>query len=194
MKRLILEFIGGCWDGMNLASPSPDPVEARLARVCFAETEDGTIGRLAVVSPEYATRMGTEEGNKYVVVHRMNIGGEVLVRLELCCEDQTADCPCHVKRIVLEFEGGHLHGLRLDSGSPDLNEALLASSCYCLTDQGEPGKGLGHFPMLPHLCREGNVRPCTGDQYRVVGREEEEDRVAVLLRYRPEAPGGVEGP
>ncbi len=52
MKRILLEFIGGPWDGMNLCNDSPDPLEAELAarhyllssygarapRLCFAPT------------------------------------------------------------------------------------------------------------------------------------------------------------
>jgi hypothetical protein len=190
MKPFILEFIGGCWDGMNLCSESPDPVEVKLAKACYAETWSGTFGKITVVPSEYATQRGSQPGNRYVVTNRVDHDGEVLVRLELCCEEQMVDCPCHAKRIHLEFEGGHLDGLRLDSGSPNLEEALLATSYFCLTEHGKVDATLGDgLPLLPHMSTRQEIRPRSGDRYSVVGREEGKNQIAVRLRYQ-EGPHG----
>ena len=182
---IILEFIDGCWDGMNLCNDSPDPVEVKFMQACYADTENGTIGRKTVVSSEYATRRGTKPGNQYVVTNRAEHDGEILVRLELCCENQRADCSCQYKRILMKFEGGHLSGLRLDSASSDLDEALLATSYFCLTEHGNVGTTMGSgLPLLPHIVRQDTIRPQIGDEYQVVSREEDENRIAVWLRYR----------
>ena len=36
MKRILLEFIGGPWDGMNRCNDSPDPFEVELATSHFS--------------------------------------------------------------------------------------------------------------------------------------------------------------
>ncbi len=189
MKPFILEFIGGCWDGMNLCSESSDPVEVKLAKGCYAETEGGTEGKTTVLPSEYGTRRGTSRGSKYVVVHRMEVGGELLIRLELCCEDREVGGPCHCKRVLLDFQGGHLHGLQLDSHSDDLHEALLAASFFCLTEQGKPGATLGcGSHLLPRGVRREKAPPRPAGHYMVTCREEGEDEVIVRFQCRTASP------
>ncbi len=185
MKPFILEFIGGCWDGMNLCSHSPDPVELKLAKTCYAETGAGAVGKTTLVPAEYGTRRGSSRGNRYVVVHRMETGGEVLVRLNVCSGGRVAEDPCHDKQVLLDFEGGVLHGLRLDSASEELKEALLATSYYCLTEQGTTGAALvcgTHW--LPQGAEGMQDTPAAGDAYVVVSRQETDNEIAVRLQWR----------
>jgi len=182
MKPIIFEFIGGSWDGMNLHSDSLDPVEVVFAKTCYVETHGGTLGRTAVMPSEYATQQGNSRGNKYAVTHRVEIGGELLIRLELCHDDCTGDCSSHQKRVLLGFQNGYLHGLRLDSRSHEVNEALLATSCFLLTEHGKVGTTFHCCTDLPcHGGRGEKARLRPGDDYTVVQRDETDNEITVRL-------------
>lgn len=185
MKPFILEFIGGCWDGMNLHSDSPDPVEVKLAMACYAETLGGAEGKMTVLPSEYGTRRGSSRGSKYVVAHRVEVEEEVLIRLDLYSDDPGAADLSPCRRVLLDFDGGCLHGLRLDSHSPDVNEALLATSWFCLTEQGRSGATLGRgMHGLPYVIRQKATGLCGTDDYQVVRREEQEHQTVVCFQCR----------
>ena len=94
MKRIILEFIGGYWDGKTLDTASSDPDEASLASGYYLMTHEGTIGKgFEGVSEEavaYAHKHGWEAakdvgfrwGHVYRVIERLEEGDEILVRLK----------------------------------------------------------------------------------------------------------------
>ena len=41
MKPIILEFVGGCWDGKTLRTDSPDDEEQLVAAACYDPTNRG---------------------------------------------------------------------------------------------------------------------------------------------------------
>ncbi len=185
MRRILLEFIGGAWDGMNLCNDSSDPIEVGLALHTYCKAGNGKLGRAVVMPADYAVRPIGVGGCKYVVTDRAELDHEVLIRLEACGSERTKPCVCGIKRLILQFEGGEWDGRRLDSQSADTHEALLAVAYYCVTDQGSVGKACDARPTAQWFqpgasdpAGSGVSRNC---QYRVVQRLEDEERVVVKL-------------
>ena len=93
MKRVILEFFGGCWDGHSLNSESSDPEERKLAHGYYFRTADGTIGHgIEALSPQahqFAQKHGWETPNEpgydagedYQVVHKVDEAERTVVKL-----------------------------------------------------------------------------------------------------------------
>jgi len=93
MKRVVLEFFGGCWDGHSLDSGSSDPEERKMAHGCFFKTADGTIGHgIKELSPqahEFARKHGWEDpdepgydpGEDYQVVGKSDEAERMVVKL-----------------------------------------------------------------------------------------------------------------
>lgn len=188
MRRILLEFIGGAWDGMNLVTDSPDPIEVGLAVYTYCQARNGRVGQTVVMSADYAVRPSGLGGCKYIVTHRTVYGEEVLVRLEACSNGNVEACACTARRVVLHFEGGPWQGQSLDSQSPDTHEALLAAAYYCLTDQGKVGKSCDGRP-IGRWFEQRFAAPGQGDadkdcRYRVAGRMEDDRQVVVSLEYR----------
>jgi hypothetical protein len=176
MKYTIFEFIGGAWDGMNLCNCSPDPIEVALADHVLKATDHGKKGKGIVMPREYAVRTG---GCRYVVTLRTDVNKESLVRLE-CQQD---DCPEIVagenRTIILQFQGGCLDGHMLRSDVDNVEEALLATSHYFITDQGAISRTL----QFPHtVCRRCRTKTQCGE-YRVVKRNEDERSIEVVFEY-----------
>ena len=192
MRRILLEFIGGAWDGMNLCNDSPDPIEAGLALHTYCQARNGRVGQTVVMPADYALRPAGPGGCKYVVAHRTVFGEEVLLRLEVCWNEKAEGCACAAKRVVLQFEGGDWHGRSLDSGSPDTHEALLAAAYYCLTDQGKVGRSCDGRPIA-RWFRQRAADPGRSDfaedcRYHVVQRAEDDQRIVVKFEYRTDDP------
>jgi hypothetical protein len=189
MKRVILEFIGGAWDGMNLCNDSPDPIEIELAVRTYFATDDGEIGETVIMPAGYALRRGSSAGCKYVVEDRTVVGDEVLIRLAACDEPVTADSALPAVRIVLQFEGGYLNGRSLDSQSADVHEALLALAYYHITNQGSVGEAFNGIPVTWRPSGIGTDAPQgvfrKDHEYRVVQRIEECHQIVVRFEYRP---------
>jgi hypothetical protein len=188
MRRILLEFIGGSWDGMNLCNDSPDPVEIGLALQTYCQAGSGRVGQTVVMPADYALRPTGIGGCKYVVTDRTALDDEVLIRLEVCWNEQTRPCVCTAKRLVLQFEGGDWHGRSLDSQSADTHEALLAAAYYCLTDQGTVGKTCDGRPIAPWFQQDA-TDPAATDfgkacYYRVAQRVEDEERILVRFESR----------
>ena len=140
--------IGGSWDGMNLCNDSPDRVEACLAARQYLLSNCGSEGAAIVLPSDYAVRSHGLDECRYRVTNRTEIGDEVLVRFEACDHHAEDDRSSSIagqspaKQVVFRFDGGCLHGTTLDSRSPDLHEALLASAYYAVTHGGMPGSPL----------------------------------------------------
>jgi hypothetical protein len=188
VKRIILEFIGGSWDGMNLCTFSADGLEAGLAIGTCAKTGDGTPGREVVMPADYAVYY-PGRGRKYVVVHRVEVRGEVLVRLQCFQETQVVPPPEPATvPVTLQFAGGPLDQVTLDSRSPDCDEVLAVVACFLLTDGGTIG---AHCPSTmgslvlrrKRLHGAPSTRPALDHEYRVVRRTEHDECIAVELRY-----------
>lgn len=93
MKRVVIEFFGGCWDGRSLDTGSSDPQERKLAHGCYFKTEDGTIGRgLEGLSPqahefglghgwEDPEQPGYDPGEDYQVVEKVDEAERMVVKL-----------------------------------------------------------------------------------------------------------------
>jgi hypothetical protein len=158
MKRILLEFIGGSWDGMNLDNDSPDKIEASLAARQYLLSNCGSKGAAIVLPSDYAVRSHGLDECRYRVTNRTEIGDEVLVRFEVCDHHAEDGPPSSIaeqspaRQITFQFDGGCLHGMTLDSRSPDLHEALLASAYYAVTRGGMPGSPLcGTLAAWQHL-------------------------------------------
>jgi len=94
MERIILEFIGGYWDGKTLDTASSDAEEVMLARGYYLMAHDGRIeAGIEGVSPEaiaFAQKHGWEGAieagfrstHVYRVVERLEEGQEILVRFK----------------------------------------------------------------------------------------------------------------
>jgi hypothetical protein len=186
MTRLLLEFIGGSWDGMNLCDDSLDPVEAGLARDTYSRTSSGGVGQSVVMPAEYSIKSG--DCSKYVVTNRTVVGNEVLVRLEACCSEPAAACACMTKRLLLQFDGGYLDGRTFDGHSSELHEALLAAAYYLVTDQGKIGEALKETlatsPLVGQATDPKQLGLRKGWEYYVTQRTEDEDKILVKLAYR----------
>ena len=178
IDHTIFEFVGGAWDGMNLSTLSPDPTEAELAAYVLRVTDHGVDGSGAVVPRVYGSRK--QGGCRYKVVKRIAVGNEFLVRLE--CDGDDVDDPVAAPRaILLQFEGGCLDGRTIRSDAEDVQEALIAASYYCLTDQGAESQTL---EVTSCLCGRIHGRACSNNepaQYRVQSRFEDEWSVTVVL-------------
>ena len=189
MRRILLEFIGGSWDGMNLCNDSPDPVEAGLTLHTYSMIRNRGVGHTVVMPSDYSVKQTDCSGSEYVVTNRtVIVGNEVLVRLESCCSEATAPCAHLSKRLLLQFDGGYLHGRSLDGHSPDTDEALLAVAYYLITDQGKAGEVLDGMPakllFSEHATDPERVGFRKGWEYRVTQRTEDKERVLVRFEYR----------
>ena len=185
MKHTIFEFVGGAWDGMNLSTLAPDPTEAALAAHVLKMTQDGSKGQAVLMPREYAVGTGCCQ---YVVRNRVSLDGESLVRLE-CEEGHCAESSgSPTKTIVFQFAGGCLDGQTIRSDAADVHEALVATSYYCLTDQGAVSAILKVIPCLCGRSEGGLCRVRGVVEYRVVQRDEKEKAITVILEYM-EPPG-----
>ncbi len=93
MKRVVLEFFGGCWNGHTLDSGSADPEEKKLAHGFYFKTEDGTIGHgikeLPPKAHQFAEKQGWEpcdepgfdSGDDYQVVEKVDEAERTVVKL-----------------------------------------------------------------------------------------------------------------
>jgi hypothetical protein len=198
MPHVILEFIGGAWDGMNLSNQSADAIEVKLALQTYEITVEGSQGKAVVMPADYALRKTGIRGYEYVVRHRIEIGDEVLVRLECLAADlpETTNIsgPQEEKTaIMLQFEGGHLGGRLLSTASPEVCQALLAAAYYWITGEGTVGNGFDGMPIVwdqswkPTLEKD---RPAfrRDHEYRVIERTESQGRILVRLAYLPKRP------
>ena len=187
-EQIILEFIGGCWDGMNLATESPDPVETRLARSVYASTDNGSKGRKARMPAGYAAGKRAVCGHEYEVTDRTEIDDEVLVRLQ-CCAGQDADQCLFLddevpvgKRIVFTFNGGHLDGETLESRSSDLDEAWLAIAYYCVMSLGMSVEA----PWAAAASRHHRIEAAgigKDHEYHIVERIEDDENVFIRCKW-----------
>ncbi len=92
MKRFVLEFLGGDWDGRCLDSQSTDHDEVVLAQVLYFKTQDGTIGKgfseLTEKAIAFAQKRGWMEdgspskGHDYRVIERRDEGDRTRLRLK----------------------------------------------------------------------------------------------------------------
>ena len=180
MKHTIFEFIGGAWDGMNLSTLSPDPAEAGLAAHTLKVTRDGCNGQAVTMPRHYAVGTGR---CKYVVRNHVVVGQELLIRLECDEEDSDDASDQQFKIIVLRFAGGCFDGRTIRSDAADVHEAILATSCYCLTDQGAVSAILKVLPCLGGRIQGGLCRVKGFVEYRVARRDETEAAVTVILEY-----------
>ena len=193
MRRILLEFIGGSWDGMNLCNDSPDRIEASLAARQYLLSNCGSEGAAIVLPSDYAVRSHGSDECRYRVTNRTEIGDEVLVRFEVCDHHADDDRGSSIttqspaKQVVFRFDGGCLHGMTLDSRSPDLHEALLASAYYAVTHGGMLGSPLhGTLAAWQHLVPKKlagrtflQFSPI--GMYRVVERCENDTTITIRL-------------
>ena len=193
MKRILLEFIGGPWDGMNLCNDSPDALEVELATSHFLLSNHGDEGATIMLRSDYAVRPHGADHCRYVVARRTEIGDEVLVRFEACdhesaCEQDLPGLLCLIpKQIILQFDGGCLNGMTLDSQSNDLREALLAVAYYSITNHGAIGSSLDEIltvptPLLPkRLFAVRSTQSASTGTYRIMDRCEGDSTITVRL-------------
>jgi hypothetical protein len=91
MRRVVVEFVGGCMDGKTVCTYSEDPVEAQEAEGYLWVSGDGAVGRrFMCASPaamealkQGSAKHGSELGltfRKYEIFERMENGDEILVR------------------------------------------------------------------------------------------------------------------
>jgi hypothetical protein len=194
MKRILLEFIGGSWDGMNLCNDSPDRIEANLAAQQYLLSNCGSEGAVVVLPSNYAVRSQSAAGDRYRVTNRTEVGDEVLVRFEVCdhrAEDEQSSLiteQSSAKQIIFQFDGGCLQGMTLDSHSPDFHESLLATAYYSVTDGGRLGSRLyGTLAVWQRLAPTKRVGRSLSQfpaisMYHVIERCENETTITVRLR------------
>lgn len=93
MKPIILEFIGGYWDGKTLRTDSPDQDEQCLAAACYEMSHHGAIGgkciELSCDALIFAQRHGwtaSEEvdwrNHRYLVAEHRETETEIVVTLK----------------------------------------------------------------------------------------------------------------
>ncbi|NUQ63417.1 MAG: hypothetical protein HUU20_13140 [Pirellulales bacterium] len=92
MKRFVLEFIGGDWDGRQLDSESTDHDEKLLSQVYYFKTQDGTVGKgfnqFSEQALAFAQKRGWMEpdapskGHDYKVIERRDEGDRTRLRLK----------------------------------------------------------------------------------------------------------------
>jgi hypothetical protein len=189
MTRIILEFIDGLWDGMNLCNDSPDLVEVRLALHVYSVTGNANIGQTVIMPSDYAIGKGEGGDSTYVVTNCTEMDDEVLVRLECDCTKIAAPHTQPGEHLVLHFEGGYLHGHCLHSQSPDINEALLALAYYHITNHGTVGETFNGIPATWCPPKNDSAAPeqasCRkGYEYCVVERLVRAEEVHISFEYR----------
>jgi hypothetical protein len=91
MKPIVLQFIGGYWDGKNLRTDSADQEESLLAAACYERSHHGTIGAecsglsgdavtFASLHGWTAAAEGSLQGShRYVVTERRDTADAVVV-------------------------------------------------------------------------------------------------------------------
>ena len=91
MKPMVLEFVGGYWDGKTLRTDSPDYEEQLLAAGCYEMSHHGAIGgecvELSYDAVGFARRHGwlaAEEASlcgdhRYLVAERRETETEIVV-------------------------------------------------------------------------------------------------------------------
>jgi hypothetical protein len=192
VERIILEFIGGSWDGMNLHSPSDDPVEAALAeRIYLGACRNGK-GRQVVMPANYATQRGGRPGLRYFVTGQTKSQEEILVRLECFGGPERrvrqAGEDCSVEHVVLQFRGGPLAGEFFHSRSSDYRVSLAVLGCFLATERGQMGKTCQGSPFAQLRVYDGreavhlNGRGGWG-KYEVTDRQVIQDCVLVELSH-----------
>lgn len=92
MKRFVLEFLGGDWDGKCLDSQSADHEEVVLAQVFYFKTQDGTVGKgfnqFTDQAIQFACKRGWMEpngaskGHDYKIIERRDEGDRTRLRLK----------------------------------------------------------------------------------------------------------------
>jgi hypothetical protein len=143
---------------------------------------------------DYAVRY-PGRGRKYVVVRRVEVRNEVLVRLQCFQETQVVEPPAPATvPVTLQFAGGPLDQVTLDSRSPDCDEVLVAMACFLLTEGGTIGACCPYTMGVPVLRRKSSrvapsTRPVADYEYRVVRRTEHAECIAVELEYLPRKRG-----
>jgi hypothetical protein len=178
LPLVILEFIGGAWDGMNLSTRSSDPLEAELAAYVLKTTGGGAMGGAVIMPHQYAIR--NTGGCSYVVSVHTQVENDCLVRLECRGEDRREIFAAEKRTIVLRFDRGCQDGRIVRSDSADVREALLAVACYHLTGQGRSACEILRVP--PMFCRRCQPRThCKG--YRPAERIESDRVVTVTLEF-----------
>ena len=92
MRSVVLEFVGGYWEGRSLRTDSADQEEALLAAACYEASHHGAIGgECAALSDDavmYARIHGWQEskdGNfrgthRYLVTERRETESEIVVQ------------------------------------------------------------------------------------------------------------------
>lgn len=98
--RILIEFLGGDWDGKTLDSQSPDEEERELLWGCYDMTGQGTVGGAfhgvsmsqlegSLKGERSLRNIKLERGShKYTVVERVEEGNEILVRLKYSVEER----------------------------------------------------------------------------------------------------------
>jgi hypothetical protein len=92
-QRILIEFIGGDWDGKTLDSQSADDTERQAIDCCLYMTDNGTVGKAfhgGSISMLYSLMKGRQmperksepKGmHKYTVFERLDEDNEVLIRI-----------------------------------------------------------------------------------------------------------------
>lgn len=90
-NNIVINFIGGYWDGKTFRTDSPDYDEQLLAAGCYEMSHHGAIGGecspLSGETMEYARRHGYEataeatltEGHRYTVIERRETAAEICI-------------------------------------------------------------------------------------------------------------------
>lgn len=97
MKRIILRFHQGYFDGLALDNLSLDVGEALLALACFSATQEGVVGGCLRVTPAAwlaswkraidRARRGVDEPHEYQIVERTEDRDCMILHLE-CVTDK----------------------------------------------------------------------------------------------------------
>lgn len=92
------------------------------------------------------------------------------------------------KRIVIEFGGGDVDGLVLDSVNADEAQRQMIRAVWRMTHGGEVGRAfrgisLEHFRRLGRLALVADGRPNYGVEYIVTSKEETDERLRIAIRH-----------
>ena len=92
-KPIVLQFVGGYWDGKSLRTDSADQEEVLLATACYEMSHHGAIGaECAGLSDDAVTfarihrwaapnEGGFDEAHRYLVTERCETESEIVVKL-----------------------------------------------------------------------------------------------------------------
>ena len=104
-KRILIEFIGGDWDGKTIDSHSPEEEDRHHVQTCLHMTRNGTVGKafhgMSMQSSDQLARgeitfddTKRPEGrrtHKYTVVERLDVDDEVLIRMRYSVRDPSRE-------------------------------------------------------------------------------------------------------